>query len=95
MKKGILILIFALALLYVGCEAPLGDDVVAKVGKDQVISVEDLNEAMGRGRFKTAEEELTRRRERLDKMIEDKLILLGAYEMGLDKDSTLSKDLVD
>ncbi len=94
MKKCILILILALPLLYVGCEAPMGDDVVARVG-DHVIKVEELNEAMGRGSFKSAEEELTMRRERLDKLVEDKLILAGAYEMGFDKDTTLTKDLID
>ncbi len=93
MRKGILILL--LALFFVACDGPMSKDVVAKVGSNQEITVEELNEAMGRTPFKTAEEELTRRRERLDKMVEDKLVLAAAYEKGFNKDTTLTKNLIN
>ena len=89
MKKAIYIVaaIALIGMLFVGCEkAP--KDTVAKVG-EYTISTEDLNEAVRpmQARWKSVDEALEGRTGALDNLVKQKLLLLGAYKEGLDKDS--------
>jgi len=89
MKKILLgfAVIIAVIFAMIGCEtAP--ENTVAKVGKYN-ISVEELNDAIApmASRFKTAQEDYDARMAAVENMIQQKLMLLGAYEKGLDKDS--------
>ncbi len=80
----LMLIVLVLALIFGGCAGPQ-PGVVAKVGK-YTITADDLNEKMGPARFKSFEDELEARRKRLEKMAEEKLILMAAYDKGLDKD---------
>ncbi|MCK5834069.1 peptidylprolyl isomerase [bacterium] len=91
MKRTCLILVAALAvmMIYTGCEkAP--EDTVAKVGK-YAISLEELNTVAGpmQARWKTVEEAIEGRKGAIDNLVQQKLLLLGAYKEGLDTDSAL------
>ncbi len=81
----------AVALLLGGCAGPQ-PGVVAKVGK-YTITADDLNKAMGPARFKSFEDELEARKRRVESLVEDKLLVLGAYDAGLDKDPEILKQM--
>ena len=91
MKKFIfasLAIVMVLAL-FAGCEtAP--ENVVAKVGKFE-ITTEELDEGVApmQSRWKTAEEAFQGRMDVLDNLVNQKLMILGAYKEGLDKDSSV------
>ncbi|MFQ6003778.1 MAG: peptidylprolyl isomerase, partial [Candidatus Zixiibacteriota bacterium] len=77
--------LFSLALIW-GCAKKEGK-IVAKVG-DREITVEDLeNEYQKQSRLIIrGRSELDRRRDALDKLIRDQVVILGAYKEGLDKE---------
>ncbi len=93
MRRAVLLsVVFMLAIaIFWGCAGPQ-PGIVAKVGK-YTITAEDLNNAVANARFKSYDEELSGRKKRVEKMAEDKLILLAAYDKGLDKDKELLKYL--
>jgi parvulin-like peptidyl-prolyl isomerase len=82
--------------LVFGCAKKEEKKIVAKVG-DRKITVEDLeNEYKQESRLIIqGRSELDRRRDALDKLIRDQLVIIGAYKEGLDKevenDTTLQK----
>lgn len=90
---GLMLLILSAAVLFVGCDsAP--EDVVAKVGKFNITAEElDENVAMLKGRWKSATEAYEGKMATLDQMVERKLMLLEAYDRGLDKDTSVVKSL--
>jgi parvulin-like peptidyl-prolyl isomerase len=77
--------LFSLALIW-GCAKKEGK-IVAKVG-DRTITVEDLeNEYKQQSRLIIkGRSELDRRRDALDKLIQDQVVILGAYKEGLDNE---------
>ena len=78
-----------LGMIFAGCgSAP--KDTVAKVGK-YTITVDDLNEAVKpmQARWKSVDEAIEGRKGVLDNLVKQKLLLLGAYKEGLDKDSVV------
>ena len=77
--------LFSLALIW-GCAKKEGE-IVAKVG-DRKITVEDLeNQHKQQSRLIIkGRSELDRRRDALDKLIRDQVVILGAYKEGLDKE---------
>lgn len=81
------------AALAAGCAKKA--DLVAKVG-DQVITTEDFQDDFRAQQqtFPSFESELDSRKEHLDQMIDQKLLLLGAYEEGLDTNNEI-QTLID
>ena len=77
--------LFSLALIW-GCAKKEGK-IVAKVG-DREITVEDLeNQFNQQSRLIIkGRSELDRRRDALDKLIQDQVVILGAYKEGLDNE---------
>ncbi len=91
MKRAFLIMASAvlIAMIIAGCgSAP--KDVVAKVGKEQ-ITLKELDEVTApmQARWKTLDEAIEGKKSALDNLIQQKLLVLGAYKEGLDKDSLL------
>jgi len=82
MKLTCVILPLAL-LVMAGCSKKTGS-VVAKVG-DRVISADDINGFFERAgaRFASADQELKAKREFLDSLINQNLLIIGAYEHNL------------
>ncbi len=78
--SAVLILILA-----AGCGKDQGH-VVAKIG-DRKITAEEIDHFLQRvgARFNSADQELTFKRELLDSMINQNLLIIGAYEHNLDK----------
>ncbi|MBN2543001.1 peptidylprolyl isomerase [bacterium] len=75
----------------------LDENTVAKVGSE-TITLKDFEANLQRARmpkFNSAEEELNFKMEQLDKMIEEKLYVLAAYDEGYDKDSTIVEQLAN
>ncbi|MFP4458551.1 MAG: peptidylprolyl isomerase [Candidatus Zixiibacteriota bacterium] len=89
--RVIMVLVLLAFVVFWACEQA-SENAVAKVGKYE-ITKEDINEVFGKARFKSFEDELKNRRERLDRMIEDKLILLAAKDENIEADTTLQKSL--
>ncbi|MCD6531179.1 peptidylprolyl isomerase [bacterium] len=81
-----------LSVLMSGCVSPHKEGVVAKVGNYE-ITAEELNKKVGNARFKSYEDELKRRKKIVEDMAEDKLMILAAYDAGLDKDEEILKSL--
>ncbi len=93
MRRAVLlsvVIMLAVAIFW-GCAGPQ-PGVVAKIGK-YTITAEDLNKTVANARFKSYDEELSGRKKRVEKMAEDKLILLAAYDKGLDKNEELVKQI--
>jgi len=83
------LVVLTVGVVFIACEnAPEGT--VAKVGK-YTISADELEDNVARmkPRWKTVEEAFEGRMGALDNIIRQKLLLLGAYKEGLDKDSTV------
>ena len=64
--------------------------VLAKIGTEMTISMQEFEEANARFRKgESREDDYKALKTKLDEMIETKLILMGAYEAGYDQDSTV------
>lgn len=90
---GLMFLVIAATVLIVGCgQAP--ENVMAKVGKYE-ITADDLEEniQMLKQRWTSPKEAYEGKMAALDRIVERKLMLLEAYDRGLDKDSTVLKSL--
>ncbi len=77
--------VFAL-LIMAGCAKK--EKVVAKVGRLNV-TVKELDQVFPKRPYASFDEELQKKRERLDMLIEEKIYLNDAYEKNLDKDTTI------
>lgn len=90
MRRFLLLLLSGAVILAIaGCQkAP--KDVVAKVGK-RYITIDDVNARFDPrwSRFTSFEDELQKKKDMLEQLVQDKLLLAGAYRAGLDKDSTV------
>ncbi|MBN1949569.1 MAG: peptidylprolyl isomerase [Bacteroidales bacterium] len=75
----------------------LDENTVAKIGSEKITlsEFEDQLNQMRKPKFVTAEEEMDYNRKQLEKLIERKLYVQSAYDMGLDKDSALAPQLAD
>ncbi len=96
MKRSIIGIVFLgiiTAIVFIGCgQAP--ENVVARVGKTQITTEElEENVEMLKGRWKNVTDAYDGKLATLDKMIEKNLMLLDAYDRGLDKDSSVIKAL--
>jgi len=82
---------FALALFAGGCGQ--GGDIVAKVGSKKITATEFKDELIKRYRAPemASQRTLDERKEVLKLMIEQKMRILDAYRLGLDKDSAVVK----
>lgn len=89
--KG-LIFVIPVALLLLGGCGKGGNQTVAKVG-DYEIKAEELNRFFTQMpvSFANAQEEYNKRREILDSMIVTRLLIQGAYELGIDKVDDLAR----
>ena len=85
-------LVLFLALVLFSCSKGEKKVVVATVG-DRTITMDEIDAQFGN--FPTIEPgpALKRKKDILERLIESKLLLLGAYQAGLDKDSTVLKGL--
>lgn len=89
MKKAFLLLsacLVGLSLIFTGCAKK--EKVVAKVGNLK-ITVDELNQVFGKRPFANFDEELQKKRERLDMLIQEKMYLADAYKNKLDKDTSI------
>lgn len=86
MKQVVFTMVFAV-LIFSGC-ARKPENAVAKVGKFY-ITADDLNKSMGPARFSSYEEELKARLNKLERLMEEKLIICAAYREKLDKDTSV------
>lgn len=89
MKRAVIIsvlglLTIAAIILLPGCSKQT-DSAVAKVG-DRIITIKDVDEIFRRGgyRFISAEKELEARQAMLDSMVNQQLLVIGAYESNLE-----------
>jgi len=80
---GVIVLISA-ALLFSGCSKK-ESLVVAKVGS-RTITVDQLQKRLGDKKFSSWEQELTQKQQLLQTLIDEQLMVIGATELGLDKD---------
>ncbi len=88
---GTFLTIALIGLLMIGCGSS-GDKVLAKVG-DYEITASEFGEyfASVRMPFPTAQDEFNKRREALDSLIVSRLLIQGAYEMGVDQSAELAR----
>ncbi len=79
-----IVVFLSIALLFSGC-AKKETRAVAKVG-DRVITLEQLQNRLGSVQFTSRDLELSRKKELLESLIDEQLMVIGAYQAGLDKD---------
>lgn len=92
LKSSILLFTVILAFQFMtGC-GKKSSPVVAKVGDRQVLASELDNYIEVAGyRFNSAEDELKTRRDLLDSLINQNLLIIGAYEMGLEDNEEVQR----
>lgn len=81
------VVFLALALVLTSC-AKSEKKVVAKVGKIS-ITIDELNKVFGDRPYASFDEELKKKKERLDMIINERLYLAAAYDNALDKDTAI------
>ncbi|RKZ26339.1 hypothetical protein DRQ29_05020 [bacterium] len=93
MRRLLLVMtgIALIILLFGGCVSHQ-EGVVAKVGKF-TITADDLNKAMRQTKYKSYDEELQKRKDRVERLATEKLFLAAAYDQGLDKDKDILADI--
>ena len=79
-----IVALMGLALIFTAC-GKQDSRVVAQVG-ERTITVAQLQEKFGDARPVSPEEELTRKRQVLENMIDAELMIMGAIEAELDKE---------
>ncbi len=89
-KAFYLALALAAALAISGCSGK--QEVLAKAGKFK-ITKEDLEKSFRSPMFESADKEFEAKKQRVEKMAEDKLIISAAYDAGLDKNEAVVKAL--
>ncbi len=92
-----LALLLGLVLALSGCGKKGGEKILARVG-DHQITLSEFEGRWERGlqkQFTSREQELDIRRKTLDLIIDDKLMIIGAYEQKLDESPEVKKQLED
>ncbi len=88
---GHVIALLALCLATIGCSGR-ESDVIARVGNYEITALE-MDDMLTRVSFPDAtfDDELTYKRAKLDTMINQRLLILGAYEHGIDRDQEIAR----
>lgn len=86
------LMLITMVLTVIGCGSDKGD-VVAQIGSDREIYIDDLNKFFERNgmRFISAEKELEAKRAYIDTLVNMNLLIIGAYEKNIDKAEEVMK----
>ncbi len=84
MKKTIYLIVFSVFITLLSCR---DDDIAARVG-NYVIKLQDVKSAVSKSRSKV-DKSLDAVLDKVNALVEDKLMVIAAYREGLDQDSTV------